>query len=88
MEPTVNYYRAATPELPMHVTYRVYGGHRFFDYAEVKDMLAYLWVLQNPDDTLRLKRIINTPSRKIGEKLIEKAEMIAESNNLTLFPVD
>jgi len=69
------------------IPYRVYGGHRFFDYAEVKDMLAYLWVLQNPADTLRLKRIINTPSRKIGEKLIEKVEALAEANNLTMYQV-
>ena len=69
------------------IPYRVYGGHRFFDYAEVKDMLAYLWVLQNPTDTLRLKRIINVPARKIGDKLVEKVELIAERENLTMYQV-
>ena len=69
------------------IPYRIYGGLRFFDREEVKDMLAYLWVLQNPADTLRLKRIINKPARKIGEKLIEKAEMIAESKSLSLYQV-
>ncbi len=69
------------------IPYKVIGGHRFFDYAEVKDMLAYLWVLQNPGDTLRLKRIINTPTRKIGDKLVEKVELIANEENIPMYSV-
>ncbi len=69
------------------VPYRVIGGHRFFDYAEIKDMLAYLWVLHNPNDTLRLKRIINTPARKIGAKVIETVEAISLEEDLPFYEV-
>lgn len=51
--------------------YRIVSGLRFFDRAEVKDMLAYLWVIANPTDNLRLRRIINVPARKIGNKTVE-----------------
>ena len=44
----------------------IIGGTKFFDRAEVKDMLAYLCVINNPADDLRLRRIINVPARKIG----------------------
>ena len=46
--------------------YKVIGGMKFFDRAEVKDMLAYLCVINNTTDDLRLRRIINVPARKIG----------------------
>ena len=69
------------------VPYRVIGGHRFFDYLEVKDMLAYLWVLHNPEDTLRLKRIINTPARKIGPKVIETVDAIAIEQGISFYEV-
>ena len=59
------------------VPYRIIGGIRFFDRAEVKDMLAYLCVIHNPADDLRLKRIINTPTRGIGAKTVELAEEVA-----------
>jgi len=52
------------------IPYRVIGGTRFFDRAEIRDMLAYLHILNNPADNLRLTRIINTPTRGIGDKTI------------------
>ena len=55
------------------VPYRIIGGTRFFDRAEVKDVLAYLAVLDNPEDDLRLKRIINNPPRGIGTRTVELA---------------
>ena len=69
------------------IPYRIYGGTRFFDRAEVKDMLAYLFVLQNPADDLRLTRIINNPPRGIGATTIERAQAIAAQSNLSLWAV-
>lgn len=60
------------------IPYRIIGGHKFYDRAEIKDMLAYLRVLVNPDDTVSLKRIINTPKRGIGDASIGKIELISE----------
>lgn len=67
------------------IPYTVYGGTKFFDRAEVKDMLAYLCVVHNPSDDLRLKRIINTPARGIGAKTIETLEQIAQREEASLY---
>lgn len=64
---------------------RVIGGTRFYDRKEIKDMLAYLSVISNPKDNLRLKRIINEPSRKIGSSTLEQAQIIADSLGLSVF---
>ena len=69
------------------IPYRVVGGMRFFDRAEIKDMLAYLCVIQSPGDDLRLARIINTPARGIGERTIESARAIAAGAGLSLSEV-
>ena len=69
------------------IPYRVYGGMKFFDRAEVKDMLAYLSILANPADDLRLTRIINVPARGIGTVSIERAAEIAREHGLPLFEV-
>jgi DNA helicase-2/ATP-dependent DNA helicase PcrA len=55
------------------VPYRVVGGQRFYERAEVKDILAYLRVLANPADDVSLLRIVNTPPRGIGKKSVERA---------------
>lgn len=67
--------------------YRIIGGTRFFDRAEVKDMLAYLWVINNRSDDLRLKRIINQPPRGIGAKTVETIERICTASNMPLYQV-
>ena len=69
------------------VPYKVIGGMKFFDRAEVKDMLAYLCVINNPTDDLRLRRIINVPSRKIGAATIDKAQSLAMSYGIPLYDI-
>ena len=69
------------------VPYKIYGGLKFFDRAEVKDMLAYLCVINNPTDDLRLRRIVNVPARKIGQTTVDKAQTIAAQYGLTLYDV-
>ena len=69
------------------IPYRIIGGIRFFDRAEVKDMLAYLCVVNNPADDLRLSRIINVPTRGIGQKTIDTAQTLAMQNGVSLWEV-
>ncbi|MCI8913112.1 MAG: UvrD-helicase domain-containing protein [Lawsonibacter sp.] len=69
------------------VPYRIIGGTRFFDRAEVKDVLAYLTVLDNPEDDLRLSRIINNPPRGIGAKTVDTALEIAHRDGSSLYAV-
>ena len=69
------------------IPYRVIGGTRFFDRAEVKDMLSYLCVINNRADDLRLRRIINNPPRGLGNKTIETAVRLAEAENKPLYSV-
>ncbi len=67
------------------IAYKIIGGTRFFDRAEIKDMLAYLCVLNNRADDLRLKRIINNPPRGLGAKTIETAERLAQAEGKPLY---
>ena len=69
------------------IPYRIVGGMRFFDRAEVKDMLSYLCVINNRADDLRLLRIINNPPRGIGEKTIETAQRMATAEGNGLYRV-
>ena len=69
------------------IPYRIIGGTRFFDRAEVKDMLAYLTVINNRADDYRLRRIINNPPRGIGAKTVEMADRLALSADVPLYRV-
>lgn len=69
------------------IPYRVVGGTRFYDRAEVKDMLAYMCVVASPADDLRLGRIINTPARGIGDKTVETAQSLAARYEKPLFEI-
>ncbi|MBQ9966910.1 MAG: ATP-binding domain-containing protein, partial [Clostridia bacterium] len=69
------------------IPYRIVAGHRFADRAEVRDMVAYLWVVSNPADTIRLSRIINVPARKIGAKTVETLRAIADSEGTSMYDV-
>ena len=69
------------------IPYRVIGGTRFFDRAEVKDMLSYLCVINNRSDDLRLKRIINNPARGLGPKTIDTALRLSQVEGKPLYAV-
>ena len=69
------------------IPYRIIGGTRFFDHAEIKDMLAYLSVIAVPADDLRLSRIINSPPRGIGDRSVEKARQLAGDQGCSLFEI-
>ena len=69
------------------VPYRLLGGLRFFERKEVKDIIAYLSVVANSDDNLRLRRIINEPKRKIGEATINQIELLSETIGKSMFYV-
>jgi len=69
------------------IPYRIIGGTRFFDRAEVKDMLAYLTVINNRADDLRLRRIINLPARGIGAKALDQAVRLSVSQNVSLYDI-
>jgi DNA helicase II / ATP-dependent DNA helicase PcrA len=67
------------------VPYRIFGGLRFYDRKEIKDVIAYLRVLHNPADAVSLRRIINVPARGIGDTTIEKLERLAQGSGATLY---
>ena len=69
------------------IPYRVIGGTRFFDRAEIKDMLSYLCVINNRSDDLRLNRIINNPPRGLGQKTLDTAQRLAAAEGNGLFAV-
>ncbi len=67
------------------IPYRIIGGIKFYDRKEIKDIIAYLRFIQNPNDTVSLMRIINTPARKIGSKTLESIHKFSICNNLSFF---
>ena len=69
------------------ISYSVVGGHRFYDRMEIKDITSYFCVINNKNDDLRLRRIINTPKRGIGNTTVDKAAEIAQSLSLSLYEV-
>ncbi|MBR3869322.1 MAG: UvrD-helicase domain-containing protein [Clostridia bacterium] len=69
------------------IPYRIIGGHRFYERKEVKDIVAYLSVICNPNDTVRLRRIINEPKRGIGESTMNNAAKIADALGVSLYEV-
>ena len=69
------------------IPYRILGGTRFYDRKEIKDIMSYLCVINNPSDNLRLKRIINVPKRGIGDATVEEIERIAIENGRTMLDI-
>ena len=66
------------------IPHKVFGGISFYSRAEIKDIIAYLSIIVNPQDELNLQRIVNVPKRKVGEKGIEKIIAFARENDLNL----
>ncbi len=69
------------------ISYRIIGGNRFFDRKEIKDIVSYFAVINNPADNVRLQRIINTPKRGIGDTMFNYILEIAAANHMTAFEV-
>ena len=69
------------------IPYRLLGGMRFYDRKEIKDILAYLYLILNPSDDGRLRRIINEPKRKIGDKTVETVAAVAEESGVSMMDV-
>ncbi len=67
-----------------NIPYRIYWGVKFYERKEIKDILAYIRLIYNPEDTLSLKRIINVPSRKIGEKSLENLIEIMDREHMNI----
>ena len=67
------------------IPYRIYGGLKFYDRKEIKDAIAYLKLVYNPDDSQSLRRIINVPKRAIGETTLKHLQEYADENDLSIF---
>ncbi len=70
-----------------NIPYRIYGGLSFYQRKEIKDLLAYLRIIVNPQDEVSLRRIINYPTRGIGKITMERATLIASKNGVSLWEV-
>jgi DNA helicase II / ATP-dependent DNA helicase PcrA len=71
--------------LKSNIEYSIVGGTKFYDRKEIKDMLAYLRLISNPDDDISLRRIINVPKRGIGSSSLDKIADFAAINDISLF---
>lgn len=69
------------------MAYKIYGGMKFYDRAEIKDVMAYLRVLVNPYDSVSLKRIINVPGRGLGKTTLQKIQAAADQNGVSFWNV-
>ncbi|HXI09676.1 MAG TPA: UvrD-helicase domain-containing protein, partial [Thermodesulfobacteriota bacterium] len=67
------------------IPYAIVGGVRFYDRKEIRDAIAYLRIISNPNDSLSLQRVINTPPRGIGKVTFEKVQKLASDHNMPLF---
>ncbi|WP_297376769.1 ATP-dependent helicase [uncultured Helcococcus sp.] len=68
-----------------HINHKIIGGLKFYDRKEVKDIIAYLALIANPDDNVALKRVVNTPKRGIGDTTLSKLEFYANNNGESMF---
>jgi DNA helicase II / ATP-dependent DNA helicase PcrA len=85
-------YRSNTQAQPIeeqlrlsNVPYRILGGQKFYDKKEVKDLMAYLFVIMNTKDQLSLRRVLNVPNRGIGKATLDKYLLKSEQENISLY---
>jgi DNA helicase-2/ATP-dependent DNA helicase PcrA len=71
--------------LRLGIPYRIYGGQRFFERAEIKNALSYVRLMANPHDDAAFDRIVNTPTRGLGDKTLEQIRLLARQNNIDLW---
>ncbi|GER87934.1 DNA helicase [Dictyobacter vulcani] len=71
--------------LRMNIPYKVIGSRKFYDRKEIKDMLAYMRLLANPNDDLSLLRVVNVPNRKVGPKTVGELQQWAAQHNTSLY---
>ena len=69
------------------IPYKIVGGLKFYERKEIKDIISYLRLVQNPADNLSLNRVINEPKRGIGKTSLDKITQIAEDNNISMYQV-
>ena len=69
------------------IPYKIIGGLKFYERKEIKDIISYLRLIQNPSDNLSLKRIINEPKRGIGKTSLDKIEVLANQNETSMYEV-
>ena len=69
------------------IPYKIIGGLKFYERKEIKDIISYLRLIQNPSDNLSLKRIINEPKRGIGKTSLENIETLANQNSISMYEV-
>ncbi|WP_146824589.1 DNA helicase PcrA [Alicyclobacillus suci] len=67
------------------IPYRIYGGLKFYDRKEIRDVLAYLRLVLNPDDDVSFARVVNVPKRGLGQTTVERLEAYARNHNCSLF---
>ena len=67
------------------IPYKIYGGLKFYDRKEIKDAIAYLKLIYNPNDSQSFRRIVNVPKRSIGETTLKHLQEYADSNDISLF---
>ena len=70
-----------------NIPYKIVGGLKFYERKEIKDTIAYLRLIQNSNDNLSLKRIINEPKRGIGKTSLEKVENLAEASGMSMYEI-
>ena len=67
------------------IPYRIYGGLKFYDRKEIKDIIAYLKLIYNPDDSQSFRRIVNVPKRSIGDTTVKRLQDFADKEDISLF---